>query len=137
MSHSVAQSKSKSFHFIVFHFTLFILLFIFAAHVCEFNLLVEVSQYLKKILIVTWPFAIMLLTKNCLQIRQKADGNGVPASHRGATSVRDNRGRHPAITEHSGKALNLDGDFPPRSCSRHENEQCRRRLAQSNTYQLY
>ena len=70
-------------------------------------------------MIVTWPFAIMLLTKNCLQIRQKADGNGVPASHRGATSVRDNRGRHPAITEHSGKALNLDGDFPPRMWNVH------------------
>ena len=50
------------------------------------------------------PFAIMLLTKDCLQVRQKADGNGVPAYHRGATSVRNHAGRCLVMPECGGKA---------------------------------
>ena len=70
------------------------LTFIFATHAFEFNLLVEVSQYLKKkILIDTWPLSIMLLTKDYLQVHQKADGNGIPTYHRCATGLRDDVGR--------------------------------------------
>ena len=54
--------------------------------------------------IVNRPFAIMLLTKDCLQVRQKTDGCGIPAYHRGATSFRDDGGRRPDTTECGGKA---------------------------------
>ena len=66
----------------------------------------------------------MLLTKDCLQVRQKANGCGTPAYHRGATSFRDDGGRRPAKTE-CGGLLNyyedtwLDGDFPPRMWNVH------------------
>ena len=50
------------------------------------------------------PFAIILLTRDYLQVRQKADGNGIPAYHRCTTGLCDDVGRRPATTECGGKA---------------------------------
>ena len=85
----------------------------------------------------------MLLTNDCLQVRQKADGNGIPAYHHCATGLCDDVGRRPATPECGDKPPTqllrghvVGWGFPTtyveRPYSRQENEQRRRRLAKSS-----